>query len=100
MNGAHRRDGMLVLAGRGVRPAGALPTCEITDVLPTLLALAGLPIPDGLDGRPVGAALATAPEVGVDPLAPVCAPPVPFDAAESRDVAARLAALGYLEPEA
>src|SRR5439155_13396982 len=45
MNGAHRRDGLFVLAGDGVRRA-ALPTADIVDVLPTLLALAGLPVPD------------------------------------------------------
>jgi len=100
MNGAHRRDGILVLAGAGVRPAGTLPACDITDVLPTLLALAGLPIPAGLDGRPIAAALEAAPALAADPLLATTAAPHPFDRDESRDVAARLAALGYLEPEA
>src|SRR5439155_1604470 len=40
MNGAHRPDGLFVLAGAGVRPAGALGPAAIVDVLPTLLALA------------------------------------------------------------
>src|SRR5439155_272209 len=51
MNGAHRPDGLFVLAGAGVRPAGALGPADIVDVLPTLLALAGEPVPGGLDGR-------------------------------------------------
>jgi len=97
MNGAHRRDGLFVLAGKRVRP-GALPAAEIVDVLPTLLALAGLAVPAGLDGRPIAAALADAPSVAADPMP---APPRterPFAPDEARDVEARLAALGYLEP--
>src|SRR5438309_1167924 len=63
MNGAHRRDGLFVLAGAGVRAAGSLPAADIVDVLPTLLSLASLPVPAGLDGRPIAAALADAPVV-------------------------------------
>jgi predicted AlkP superfamily phosphohydrolase/phosphomutase len=100
MNGAHRREGMLVLAGPGVRAAGVLPACDIVDVLPTLLALARLPVPDGLDGRPVDRALATPVAGEPDPLAGPVDAPAPFDAAAARDVATRLAALGYLEPGA
>lgn len=98
MNGSHRAEGILVLAGDGVR-AGALPAAGIVDVLPTLLALGGLPVPGGLDGRPILDALVRTPVVGPDEPPPSPSPPVPFDARETRDVAARLAALGYLEPE-
>src|SRR5207247_517968 len=59
MNGAHRPDGLFVLAGAGVRPAGALGPADIVDVLPTLLALAGEPVPGGLDGRPIAGHLVT-----------------------------------------
>ncbi|MGH3745230.1 MAG: alkaline phosphatase family protein, partial [Mycobacteriales bacterium] len=42
----------LLLSGPGVSGRGLLPTSARTvDVAPTLLALAGLPVPDGLDGR-------------------------------------------------
>src|SRR4029453_6204721 len=41
LNGAHRREGMFLFAGPGVRPAGAVPTAAITDVLPPLFALVG-----------------------------------------------------------
>ena len=99
MNGTHRPDGLFVLAGGGVRPAGELPAAEIVDVLPTLLALAGLPVPDGLDGRPIAAALAVPARFGADPVEGPGGPVVPFSPGEARDVAARLAALGYLEAD-
>jgi len=98
MNGAHRPDGLFVLAGRGVHPVGELPSAEIVDVLPTLLALADLPVPEGLDGRPLGRALEASPRFAADPAPPGEHAPRPFDRAETRDLEARLAALGYLEP--
>ena len=96
MNGTHRPDGLFVLAGAGVRPAGALGPADIVDVLPTLLALAGEPVPGGLDGRPIAGALAAEPRSAPDPLPEAALGPRPFDAGETRELAARLAALGYL----
>ncbi|HYR96869.1 MAG TPA: alkaline phosphatase family protein, partial [Candidatus Binatus sp.] len=95
MNGTHRPDGLFVLAGEGVRPAGELPAAEIVDVLPTLLALAGLPVPRGLDGRPITGALPAPPRFVADPVDGPGAAAVPYSAGEARDVARRLAALGY-----
>jgi predicted AlkP superfamily phosphohydrolase/phosphomutase len=99
MNGAHRRDGLFVLSGRGVRTTGELGAADIVDVLPTLLALAGLAVPTGLDGRPIAAALERSPSLVDDGAIDDEAPPEqPYDAAESDAVAARLVALGYVEP--
>src|SRR5207253_4662794 len=69
MNGSHRRHGLFVLAGPGVRAAGELPPADIVDVLPTLLAFGGLPVPNGLDGRPIEAALEAPARLGPDPVA-------------------------------
>ncbi len=96
MNGSHRRDGLLVLAGTGVRAAGELPAAEITDVLPTLLALAGLQVPADLDGRPLAAALQRRARFAAPAAVPASAPPTPLGGAAEREIAARLAALGYL----
>ena len=100
MNGAHRRDGMLVLAGDGVAPAGEIGRAEIADVLPTLLPLAGLPVPAGLDGTPITSALRGAPGLAPDTLSMDSgdAPAIQLDAVAETEVAARLAALGYREP--
>lgn len=52
-SGSHRMDGILVMAGPGILPGLKIEEAALTDVLPTLLALADLPIPQGLDGRPL-----------------------------------------------
>ena len=97
MNGAHRREGILVAAGHGIAPIGDLGACDIVDVVPTLLAAAGLPVPDGLDGVPVARMLATAPRFEPDHVRPPAGVPAPYDAATEAEIADRLAALGYTE---
>jgi hypothetical protein len=97
LNGSHRRDGLFVLAGPGVTPAGALPGADIVDVLPTLLPLTGLPIPLGLDGAPIPGVLDRPPQWGPDLLPESTAIPTPYGEAESHEIAARLRSLGYLE---
>jgi len=97
LNGSHRRDGLFILAGPGVPPAGRLPRADIVDVLPTLLALVGMSIPLGLDGGPIRGALEQEPRWTLDPLPESDVPPTPYGEAESREIAARLASLGYLE---
>ena len=42
----------LIVAGPGVGK-GTLPAARTTDVMPTILALLGRPVPPGLDGRPL-----------------------------------------------
>lgn len=52
-SGSHRPEGIVVLSGPGIRPGAPIHSAQVSDVLPTMLALAGLPIPDDLDGRPL-----------------------------------------------
>src|SRR5207247_161232 len=85
MNGAHRRDGLFILAGAGVRRAGELGPADIVDVAPTVLALAGEPVPAGLDGRPIAAALDAEPRSAPDSLADTAPALRPFDDDETRD---------------
>ncbi len=100
LNGTHRRHGLFVLAGGGVRAAGRLEGIDIVDMAPTLLALAGVDVPAWMDGRAVAAVLPAGVErrTGgsvVDP--PPAATLQPYGVDEEREVAARLAPLGYLD---
>lgn len=50
-NGCHRRDGMVVLAGRYIRSGVRLGPHDIVDLAPTILHLLGYPVPANMDGR-------------------------------------------------
>lgn len=52
----HREDGVLVLAGPGVRRGENLERAHVQDVMPTLLAMAGVPLARDLDGHLLGEA--------------------------------------------
>ena len=47
--GVHHPDGIVVVAGRGVSGGGTF-QASVLDVTPTLLYMAGLDVPEGLDG--------------------------------------------------
>jgi predicted AlkP superfamily phosphohydrolase/phosphomutase len=57
MNGSHRTDGVLLLAGSGVQANARVDNAQITDVAPTLLHLLGIPLPSYFDGRVLGEAI-------------------------------------------
>ena len=47
----HDGDGIMLIRGPGIRPAGDLPEASVLDFMPTILASSGLPVPANLDGR-------------------------------------------------
>jgi len=51
MSGHHRPDGMVILAGPGVRPGVWLEGASILDLTPTILHAMGAAVPRDLDGR-------------------------------------------------
>ncbi|MGH2808902.1 MAG: alkaline phosphatase family protein [Actinomycetota bacterium] len=53
--GVHHPDGIVVVSGTGVGAGGSLHT-SVLDVTPTLLYMAGLDVPEGLDGTVMSAA--------------------------------------------
>ncbi len=56
-SGSHRQNGLFLLWGSGVNPAGVLKETRIHDLAPTILHLLNLPIPADMDGRVLTEAL-------------------------------------------
>ena len=52
-SGTHRSEGILVMAGPGINCGGIIQKASVTDILPTVLALSNLPVPQNLDGQPL-----------------------------------------------
>ncbi|MEK7282852.1 MAG: tetratricopeptide repeat protein, partial [Acidobacteriota bacterium] len=52
----HRRYGILIAAGPGIRP-GRLDTTSLLDIAPTVLYLAGMPVADDMQGRVIKEAI-------------------------------------------
>lgn len=50
-SGSHRSEGILVMAGPGIQAGVPIEKAGVADICPTMLALSGLPVPAGLDGR-------------------------------------------------
>jgi predicted AlkP superfamily phosphohydrolase/phosphomutase len=51
LSGHHRLDGLVMLAGAGVKPGTQLDSAQILDLTPTILHAMGEPVPRDLDGR-------------------------------------------------
>ncbi|MGD9497094.1 MAG: alkaline phosphatase family protein, partial [Armatimonadota bacterium] len=63
--GAHRREGLLLAAGAGIR-RGEVSGAAVEDIMPTVLHLCGLPVPGYCDGRVLSDLLAEPPDVRID----------------------------------
>jgi predicted AlkP superfamily phosphohydrolase/phosphomutase len=61
---SHRDDGILIADGPDLRAGAPVGGARIIDLAPTILTLLGVPLPDDLDGRPLGQLLAAAPGTG------------------------------------
>lgn len=96
-SGCHRREGIFIAQGTGVRAGTALPEADIVDLAPTILHLLGEPVPRILDGRVLTEALADpAPVRFQEDEETVVAAEQGFDAAEAEQIEERLRGLGYL----
>ncbi len=96
-SGCHRREGIFIAQGAGVRAGLALPEASILDLAPTLLHLLGQPVPRLMDGRVLTEALADpAPVRFVEEDAADLAAVQGFGAGESEQIEERLRSLGYL----
>jgi hypothetical protein len=96
MNGSHRPDGILILAGAGVQPGARLARASITDVAPTLLHLLDMSLPAYLDGRVLAEALGRGGQVRVSSEAATAEQlPTPYSAEQAAAVGETLRGLGY-----
>ncbi len=68
LSGHHRLDGILFMAGPGVKPGLELDSANIMDLTPTILHLMGQPVPQDLDGRVLTEAFEES-SVGARPIA-------------------------------
>lgn len=57
-NGSHRREGIFIGHGPGFKRGAPAVNAAITDALPTILSILGIPVPSGLDGRVLSEILA------------------------------------------
>jgi predicted AlkP superfamily phosphohydrolase/phosphomutase len=55
LSGDHRKEGILVAAGDGIRKGARVDNASVVDVTPTILYLLGLPVGDDMDGRVIEA---------------------------------------------
>jgi predicted AlkP superfamily phosphohydrolase/phosphomutase len=100
--GYHHKDGVFIAAGPEIRPGSMADGLDIVDVLPTALHLAGLPIPQGLDGRVVSKVLgeeSASREVITNRTISLenDEAEYPFSPQEERVIEESLRGLGYLE---
>jgi len=54
--GDHRLEGILICRGPGIRQKNKIDSPTVYDFFPTIAFAAGLPVPDGLDGRVINGA--------------------------------------------
>jgi hypothetical protein len=102
VSGCHRKEGIFIAHGPGIRAGAEVTTADITAVAPTALYLLGEPVPSWMDGS-VLTEIFTAEHLSGHPMAlgsnawreddSDLAPPESDDAGVLRD---RLEKLGYL----
>ena len=96
-SGCHRREGIFIAGGAGIRSGVALPEASILDLAPTLLHLLGEAVPREMDGRVLSEALVDPAPVRIEESngADVAAEQG-FGAEDAEQIEARLRGLGYL----
>lgn len=95
-SGDHRRLGILVAAGPGIRVGAPPAHARIVDLAPTLLHLLGISRPMEMDGRVLAEWVTSAPGDETSPLEVKASPGEALTEAEKAVVAAQLRGLGYL----
>ena len=96
-SGCHRRHGIFMAWGSGIRSGARVEDARIMDLAPTLLHLMGLAVPDDMDGRVLTSALSlTRPVTYVRTTDEAQGPGAGLSREETAEVEERLRSLGYL----
>jgi len=96
-SGCHRRHGVLIAWGHGIRRGASISNPHIMDLTPTILHLMGLPVPDDMDGRVLTSMLNLDRPIEYERVASAAAGEEEgLSAEETAEVEDRLRSLGYL----
>jgi predicted AlkP superfamily phosphohydrolase/phosphomutase len=96
-SGCHRREGIFIAGGAGIRSGVALPEASILDLAPTILHLLGESVPRIMDGRVLSEALVNpAPVRFSEDGDTEIAVEQGFESDEAAQIEERLRGLGYL----
>lgn len=103
----HRKEGVLLLAGPGVREGIRFEGAAVADIMPTLLAMRGIPPARDLDGHLLGPAFVPAVSSWFDQLLPDAVPsydafrlqggPASTGPEVDAEIVERLRSLGYID---
>lgn len=99
MEGTHRVDGILAVAGPGIA-AGQTISSDIVNVTPTVLAMMGLNVPDDMQGRVIEEVFDPPIQIGTESAGEAAAPAsdgAVYSAEDQELLTQRLRDLGYLE---
>jgi predicted AlkP superfamily phosphohydrolase/phosphomutase len=96
-SGCHRRHGVLIARGHGIRAGEKITDARIMDLSPTILHLMGRPVPSDMDGQVLESALTLDRAVEYESVEKTRAEAEEgLSAEESAEVEERLRSLGYL----
>ncbi|MFZ5478913.1 MAG: alkaline phosphatase family protein [Myxococcota bacterium] len=96
-SGNHEPDGLFCAWGPDFRAGATLPDANIADILPTLFATMGVPVPDDVDGRVLAEVMTRRPRVRWSEARAFVPPEVERGGAADRMIEERLRGLGYLQ---
>jgi predicted AlkP superfamily phosphohydrolase/phosphomutase len=101
LSGSHRPEGILIAHGPSIRPGAEVAGARLVDMAPTILALAGVPPSQAMDGRVLEEMVVAEEAARIRQLAAerrdlADTPEFAFDPEEAERIAERLRSLGYL----
>jgi predicted AlkP superfamily phosphohydrolase/phosphomutase len=95
-SGCHRREGIFIASGPGVRRRASISGANLMDLAPTILHLVGLPVKSEMDGRVLTDILEMPAPVRYEEVQTDIAQEAGLSADETAEVEERLRSLGYL----